>query len=754
MRRRACIGAVLAVLALGVSVSQAVADTPPPEVTATWVTSVAGTSANLRGEINPAGFATSYRFEYITEEAFLATGFTEASRVPAGNEAFIGSSGLPIAVVQHLGGLEPDTAYRYRIVATNTGGATPGPTRPLTTTASTPSTALPDDRSWEMVSVIDKNSGEIQSFGGILGGAVIQAAAEGDAITYSSASAFGDPKGAPGGSQYVSTRGQTEWTTDNVTLPMISGSYPEAPTSGVPYQLFSTDLETALLSNGRRCLSSASSQCPVANAPVAGSGAPAGYRNYYLRSGSDGSFKAMLSNTDIATLALGPEDFELAFAGATPDLAHVILSTCAALTSGAVEVPGSDGECDASKQNLYEKSGSELVLINTAPGAKLAAQSRAISPDGSRVYWTNGTNLYLRDGGVTKQVDEGQGGGGTFETASLDGSVAFFSKGGHLWRYVASTGTATDVTPFGGVQGVLGASDDGSRVYYVTAGGIFLWSSTGKVAPVGSRADAGSYPPTTGNARVSSDGRHVLFVSSAFEPTGYDNRNIKTGVLEPEVYLFTAPGPGTIPSRLACVSCNPSGERPVGGASLPGASPNGSAFGAYKPRVLSADSQHVFFDSLDVMAPQDTNREQDVYQWEATGSGGCAKYAGCVNLISSGRAEGGASFADATTDGSDAYFLTDGSLVPADPGLVDVYVARVAGGLPVAPGPIPCFGDACQALPPEPEDPTPGSLRSRASGNLPLPAPKKPLRCKKNQIKKFGKCVKKTKKAHGRRAGR
>jgi hypothetical protein len=739
----------LAALALGASATQAVAATPPPEVTATWVTSVASTSANLRGEINPAGFATSYRFEYITEEAFLATGFSEALRVPVGNEAFIGSSGLPIAVVQHLGGLEPDTAYLYRIVATNTGGVTPGPNRPLTTTALTPSTALPDARSWEMVSLVDKNSGEIQSFGGILGGAVIQAAAQGDAITYSSASAFGDPKGAPGGSQYVSTRGATAWTTNNITLPMISGSYPEAPTSGVPYQLFSTDLSTALLSNGRRCLSGASSQCPVANAPVAGSDAPAGYRNYYLRSSSDGSFKATLSSADIATLALGPEDFELAFAGATPDLAHVILSTCAALTAGAVEVAGSEGECNPAKQNLYEKSGSELALINTAPGARLAAQSRAISPDGSRVYWTDGENLYLEDGGATKQVDEGAGGGGTFETASVDGSVAFFSKGGQLWRYVVATNTATDLTPLGGVQGVLGTSDDGSRVYYLTGSGIFLWSS-GKVTPVGSNADAGSYPPTTGTARVSADGRRLVFVSSAFEPTGYDNRNIKTDVLEPEVYLFSAPGPGTIPARLLCASCNPSGERPVGGAGLPGASPNGSAFGAYKPRVLSADSKHVFFDSLDEMAAQDTNHEPDVYEWEAPAAGSCTKYAGCVNLISSGRAEGGASFADASADGSDAYFLTDGSLVPGDPGLVDVYVARVEGGLPVAPGPIPCFGDACQALPPEPEDPTPGSLRSRASGNLPLPAPKKPLRCKKSQIKKFGKCVKKKTHKKGR----
>ena len=98
----------------------------------------------------------------------------------------------------------------------------------------------------------------------------------------------------------------------------------------------------------------------------------------------------------------------------------------------------------------------------------------------------------------------------------------------------------------------------------------------------------------------------------------------------------------------------------------------------------------------------------------------CTKPVGCVNLISSGRAEGGATFLDASDDGSDAFFLTDGSLVPSDPAPIDVYDARVGGGFP-SPRPIPCFGDACQPLPPEPEDPTPGTLRSQPSGNLPTP---------------------------------
>src|SRR5207344_1893060 len=109
------------------------------------------------------------------------------------------------------------------------------------------------------------------------------------------------------------------------------------------------------------------------------------------------------------------------------------------------------------------------------PGAALAAEAGAISSDGSRVYWTAAGNLYLREGGQTVQVDEAQGGGGTFETASADGSVAFFSKGGHLYRYLAAAKTSTDLTPGGGVTGVLGASSNGSHVYYLAGTGVALW---------------------------------------------------------------------------------------------------------------------------------------------------------------------------------------------------------------------------------------------------------------------------------------
>jgi hypothetical protein len=755
MKRSLAIAIVL--VALGLAAPAAQAAPTAPIVVASWPTAVTAESVNLRAEIESGELATTYLFEYTTEATFRLKGFVGANKFP---QAAVGiGNGL---ILKHLGELEAATAYRFRVVANNTAGVTVGKTRSFETLAPEAVFSLPDDRGWEMVSPIEKNGGEIQGFGAIQGGGVFQAAAQGGAITYTSSASFAGPQGSPGPNQYLSTRNGGEWTTENLTLPMISGSYPESPTSGVPYQIFSTDLAGGLVSNGRRCRTSAVTQCPVENPPLPGSGAPAGYRNYYLRSGT-GGFTALLSSAAVSGLALDSSHFELAFAGATPDLSHAILSSCAKLTADATEVPGSGGECDPTKQNLYEWSGGGLILINLlpgegtgTPGASLAAQSGAISTNGQRVYFTGGAAgpIYLHEvGGPTRLLPETTGGGASFETASADGSLAFFIKAGHLYRYTAASETVTDLTPKGGALGVLGASEDGSFVYYRTSAGLFL-SRNGAITAISPEVDPQSTPPSTGDARVSADGHHVLFLSTA-ELTAYDNRNPATGSPEQEAYLFTAKGtPG---AGLVCVSCNPSGERPIGPASLPGAGPNGSgpfAQDSYKPRDLSADSKRVFFDSLDVLAIGDSNGDSDVYQWEANGTGTCVKPSGCVNLISSGRAEGGASFLDASADGSDAFFLTDGPLVPSDVGGVDVYDARIGGGFSTSSSVIPCFGDACQPLPPEPPNPASGTLRSKASGNL-EPTVTKARRCNKDQFKKHGKCVKRKshgKKAHGKKS--
>jgi hypothetical protein len=694
-----------------------------PQAGPAWVDGIKSDSAKLHGEASPNGLATSARFEYLTAasyEANLEAGkdpFSGAATAPAKGSIPLGAGSATVVVTpQEIKGLlASNTTYRYRLVASNEAGTgVSQPARAFTTDQLAPVFTLPDDRGWEMVSPIDKNGGQIQPAGGNFGGGVLQAALGGGAITYTSASSFADGVGAPGASQYLALRTGSGWATDNITLATEAGAYGDHP-DGVPYRLFSPDLGTALMLDGRLCQPG---PCP---------------RSYSLRQ----------SATE-AISPLGLEEPDLAFAGASPGLDQIVFSTCAALTADATEVPMGSG-CDPAAPNLYRWSGGALALVNLlpgdaegTPGARLAAQAGAISTGGSRVYFTAMEDgaLYLREAaGQTKLLPESPGGGASFQVASADGSVAYFTRGGVLYRYDALAQASEVIAS--GVTGVLGASSDGAYLYYAAAGGLFLWRS-GETSPISPQVDPGNSPPATGRARVSLDGRHLAFVSSA-ELTDYDNNGVD------EVYLYTAPGPGA--GSVVCASCNPSGERPIGPATLAGATRNGSTSAApylYKPRALSAGSDRLFFESFDALAPQDTNNDRDVYQWEAQGSGDCAAPGGCTRLISSGRAEEGASFVDASADGADAFFLTDGKLVNRDPGSVDLYDARVGGGFPEPGPPFECEGDDCQPLPPEPEDPSPGTLQPPGVGDTP-PEGKK---CPKGKVKRKGRCVKRPHRHH------
>jgi hypothetical protein len=749
---------LLAVLGPGASSSSAAG---LPLMGEAWASKVLASTAHVQAQINPNGLDTGYHIDFITRAAYEANlaaskdPFAGARRLPPASDTNIDAGTAIVTTTPlQLSSLSPDTAYRYRVVAKNSAGTEASPTLTVVTQA-IGGAVLPDSRGWEMVSPIDKNGGEVDPLGSLAGGGVVQAAAAGGSVTYGSAASFGaEVVGAATASQYLAARTSGGWSTQNITAPLYSGSY-NTGIEGVPYQLFSGDLARALMLNGRHCRGEGTS-CAVPNPPLAGTDAPAGYQNYYLREGA--GYTALLGAANTAKLAQQPANFELRLAGAAPDLRHSVLSTCAALTANAIEVATPDG-CDPLATNLYEYSpGAGLALVNLKPGdtmgatgATLPAQSGAISGDGARVYFAQGGNLYLREGAISKQADEDAGGGGTFETASSDGAVAYFTKAGHLWRYLAGPHSATDLTdPSGGVEGVLGTSASGGDAYYLTATGLFRWHE-GAPTKLADTADASNYPPATGTSRVSADGTKLLFVSTP-ALTGYDNKDLdETGLLDSQVYLYDANGA----VALTCVSCNPTLERPMGPSSIPGATANGTAPGstrAYKPRALSADGRRVFFDSADAIGLRDTNSRSDVYQWEAQGSGGCVRAGGCVDLLSTGQAVEGSSFADASADGSDVFLLTGGSLVEADPGAVDLYDARVGGGFPVPASPIACKGDACQPLPSEPVDPTLTTLLT-GPGNPAVRYPKTGGRgCKKGFVKRKGRCVKKNKAKKGKNA--
>lgn len=575
--------------------------------------------------------------------------------------------------------------------------------------AAGPETGL-DGRAWEMVSSVDKGGGQVSEPGSA--GGAFQAAAAGGAVAYASDASFADGAGAPPVSQYVAQRGVEGWTTINVSPPLLSGTY----ASGA-YQLLSEDLSRALLSNGWRCRDGGAI-CEAENPPLA-PGAPTGYRTLYMREGQD--LESLLTVANSPALSVLPESFELSLQGATPDLRHVVLSTCAALTSDAVEVTTGTG-CDATATNLYRWSAGTLSAVNllpgeaaTAPRASLAAPGGAISGDGSRVYWVHDGSLYLRDGTATRLVAPGA----DFQAASVDGSVSFYLVGGHLHRFDAASGS-TDLTPAGGVQGVLGTSATGSHVYYLASSGLFLRQGA-TVTQVAATADVSNLPAATGAARVTADGSRLAFVSSA-SLTGYPNAG------KSQVYLYEAPA-----DRLVCVSCNPQGTPPAGPSTISGARAAAEGPPAYKPRALSADGRRLFFDSADRLVAPDTDGAPDVYEWEAQGKGTCAQAGGCLGLISFGRT-GADFFLDADAEGTDAFFLTGASLVSTDLGGLDVYDARAGGGFSEPLPRPPCDGDTCQPLLPPPADVTPGTMTNQG---LPNPAPRfTAAKKKKRQAKK------------------
>jgi dipeptidyl aminopeptidase/acylaminoacyl peptidase len=481
--------------------------------------------------------------------------------------------------------------------------------------------------------------------------------------------------------------------------------------------------------NGIHCRGEGSG-CPVANPPLPGSDAPQGYQDYYLRDNENATYTATVTAAN-AEIELEPEEFNLAFAGASPDLRHLVLSTCAALTPNATEVPASEG-CDPAKPNLYQWSEGQLALVNVAPGATLASRSDAVSTDGSRVYFTEAGALWLREGSGSPHE---LAAAAAFQTAIPDGSLAFFTTEEapgelHLFRYKTATHSAESVATK--IKGVLGASADGQTVYYQGESGLVEWheGATTTVAPGAEAALESDYPSSTGTARVSPDGARLLFLSME-ELTGYDNHDAASGKPDSEAFLWNRSGGG-----LICVSCNPTGERPAGPSSISGPFANGQAPGStdtYKPRNLSATQNRVFFESQDSLLALDTNRGSDVYQLEAQGTGTCTPPGGCLNLISNGKDPEGASFLDASESGADAYFLTSSSLDETrDPGSADVYDARAGGGFPEPEAPIECIGDACVPLPAPPEDPTVGSLIAGLP-NPPVHFPKVHRKCPKGK---------------------
>jgi hypothetical protein len=76
-------------------------------------------AATLNGTVDPNGAATTYYFEYGETESY-------GTKIPAAEDGEAGEGEAPVAVAEVIEGLDPETAYHYRLVAANALGASFG----------------------------------------------------------------------------------------------------------------------------------------------------------------------------------------------------------------------------------------------------------------------------------------------------------------------------------------------------------------------------------------------------------------------------------------------------------------------------------------------------------------------------------------------------------------------------------------------------------------------------------------------------
>lgn len=762
-----------------------------PDITDQYAVGVGIDDAEVEARINPRFWNdTTYYVQYGSQECLDSEWQAGCSTEPLPPGPVLTTKVLnrPVATDEvTLKGLEPDTVYHYRFVADSSGGGPvigvggteseegasasfrtfPGPL-PLQSDCPNQefridaSAFLPECRALEMVSPVDKNGGDIATQDSIKDypAELDLSAADGESVTYSSSSTFAGAVSAPYSSQYIARRDpKIGWQTEAISPPreVLLRPAGKAPLFelDLQFKLFSPDLGQTWLMH-------------EADPPLDGCAVP-GFINWYRRDNSSGAYEAI---TTVAPPTVAPLSYFSEVQGTSADGTHTIFKANDKLTPDAASSGGYQ-----LYEHIREPEGcGETRLVSVLPGG--AANSagstagtgatgtgsagwiearenlvhNAVSTDGSLIYWSASSEgqgqIYLRiDGTETIPVSAGAA---RFWSAAANGSFAYYTEGENLFRFSFATKSATPIAPQ--TSALLGASEDGSRAYFVSkkdlAGAavegepnvyLFDEGSLAYIATLSLEDVTGSFPfstnspsPASRSSLVSEDGSYLAFTSNQ-SLTGHDNVDADSDLRDSMVFLYEA-GPET----LRCLSCNVTDARPTGRV-LHGSADTKTGFAArilpwknqfHAPRTISPDGSRVYFESLERLVPRDQNGKLDVYTWRrAASESECvaigaelfsADAGGCISLISSGTGDGDSEFVDSTPDGSDVFFKTNVSLVAQDPGRIDLYDARVGGGFAPPPEPV-CEDEDCQEKTPvkEPPPPTPpGSGKGDANPDL------------------------------------
>jgi hypothetical protein len=700
-------------------------------------------TATLAAYVNPNG-------EPLTDCHFVWGTGAPAGRDVSCESLFASASNSNLAIAK-VSALSPGTEYQYKLIAANAAGVEGGPVQSFTTTRPAASqscineairerqraTALPACRAYEMASPVEKNGGDV-----VGDGITNVAAADGEAIAFNSRTSFGDTigSGVSGQTQYLARRGEAGWRTHAIDpTPNPEALQTSFDYSAIPF--FSEDLDRALL--WAYDLPSVEGDIPQR-------------KNIYLEDPTTRFLTPVTTLHTETTVSpfefLGPGWASEDVSGLSADAEHVLLTSRAQLLPEAA--PGF--------KNTYEWSRSGLRLIDQLPDGSLPSEGAVgvdsgrhelsrdgMSRDGSRSLFFapeyGNQQLYMHiDGAATVGITEPQGGasppepeGVSFQAMTPDGRNVFFTttsqllpedhnSGPDLYRWTDSDdpvhhGVLTQITNAGeftldGIKnGVVGVSDDGTRVYYETLSGeLVLWDngttrliSSDALENSGEENSLAAVASRPGFGRVSPDGNWLAFLSNSTLGahgisglTGQIIENASTSEGHYEMYLYDLGD-----NALTCVSCIP---RSTADASITPAVTKGDPhldFADIRPHFL-ADNGTVFFSTSEALSSTDVNGIADTYQYDPA--------VGRPELLSAGRAAAPAMFVDANPSGHDVFMVSRQRLVGRDTDdLVDVYDARSGGGFSEPPPSAPCLGEACKP-PPSVPPATPAAFSTAA----------------------------------------
>lgn len=768
-----------------------------PVIDGAWVSDLASTSATLSAEINPTGLGTQYQLEYGATASYgtVLTGSVGEGRedVPVSHhlQGLLPGTTYHYRVVAH-------NAHGTFVGDDHTF---------MTQQADVEGLVLPDGRAWELVSPPNKDGALIEpaeSIGIVQaaddGSGITYFASEAIGEDPRGKGYYPQVLSRRGPHGWESQNIEIEHV-----LPPEGTQSTNLIDFRSEYGLFSPDLSSAVIEPPRitKPLSPEASERTI----YLRDNADGSYQPLVTHGNTPPGTKFGGSNSsehedDLQFLTASPDLRHIVLESGFALTSEPAGVPCTETS----EFEGATEQASCSR-NLYEWSDGQLKLVSVLPdgapvntsecrssltlgptivGAQVVAHT--ISNDGRWVVWTCGTlygsgtnELYVRDMVAGKTFAVG-GPRALFQMMSSAGSKVFFTENGDLYDFDTQTGVQSDLTTHGIDQksaevenAVVGANEDGTLVYFVAKGVLAPGGVSGGDNLYLLREDAGEWTTkyiTTlsgddetdwlgiggeisghgGDAaggeglvndlqhltsRVSPDGNFLAFMSDE-SLTGYDNLDANSGQPDEEVYLFNARS-----GRLACVSCDPTGARPVGvfdverglvvdrpatwlhrwlAGNLPGWDSNYTR-SLYQPRYLS-NGGRLFFDSPDALVPHDTNGLEDVYEYEppageeTPGGDSCTtagvtfseQTGGCVNLISDGTSKTESVFYDASENGDDVFFATTSRLSTTDyDNSYDIYDAHACSSavpcasVPVSP-PACVTGDSCKPAPsPEPE---------------------------------------------------